>query len=48
MLRAPFSLEKITWNESTGKVIYRSSRSWHTCCRSMDLVQTPSKVIRWM
>ena len=30
LLRAPFSLEKITWNESTGKVIYRSSRSWHT------------------
>ena len=30
LLRAPFSLEKITWNESTGKVIYRSKRSWHT------------------
>jgi len=30
LLRAPFSLEKITWNQSTGKVIYRSSRSWHT------------------
>ena len=29
-MRAPFSLEKITWNESTGKVIYRSKRSWHT------------------
>jgi hypothetical protein len=32
LLRAPFSLEKITWNESTGKVIYRSKRSWHTKC----------------
>jgi hypothetical protein len=31
-LRAPFSLEKMTWNESTGQVIYRSSRSWHTKC----------------
>lgn len=30
LLRAPFSLEKITWNETTGKVIYRSSRSWRT------------------
>ena len=30
LLRAPFSLEKITWNESTGKVVYRSKRSWHT------------------
>jgi hypothetical protein len=30
LLRAPFSLEKITWNEATGKVIYRSSRSWRT------------------
>ncbi len=30
VLRPPFSLEKITWNESTGKVIYRSKRSWHT------------------
>jgi len=32
LLRAPFSLEKITWNESTGKVIYRSKRNWHTKC----------------
>jgi len=32
LLRAPFSLEKITWNESTGKVIYRFKRSWHTKC----------------
>jgi len=30
LLRAPFSLEKMTWNESTQKVIYRSKRSWHT------------------
>lgn len=30
LLRAPFSLEKITWNESTKQVIYRSERSWHT------------------
>ena len=30
LLRAPFSLEKITWNEKTRKVIYRSKRSWHT------------------
>jgi len=32
LLRAPFSLEKITWNESPGKVIYRSKRNWHTKC----------------
>jgi hypothetical protein len=32
LLRASFSLEKITWNESTGKVVYRSKRSWHTKC----------------
>ena len=30
MLRAPFSLEKIHWNEKTKQVIYRSKRSWHT------------------
>ena len=30
LLRAPLSLEKITWNETTRKVIYRSKRSWHT------------------
>ena len=30
MLRAPFSLEKVTWNEKAKKVIYRSKRSWHT------------------
>jgi hypothetical protein len=30
MLRAPFSLEKVTWNEKSQKVIYRSKRSWHT------------------
>ncbi len=30
LLRAPFSLEKITWNQTTRQVIYRSSRSWHT------------------
>jgi len=30
LLRAPFSLEKITWNQSTCCVIYRSSRSWRT------------------
>ncbi|MGD7653931.1 MAG: IS91 family transposase [Verrucomicrobiales bacterium] len=28
LLRAPFSVEKITWNATTRKVIYRSSRSW--------------------
>jgi hypothetical protein len=30
LLRAPFSLEKITWNEKTHRVIYRSNRSWRT------------------
>ena len=30
LLRAPFSLQKITWKESTGQVIYRSGRCWHT------------------
>jgi hypothetical protein len=30
MLRAPFSLEKVTWNEKAKKVIYRSKRSWLT------------------
>jgi hypothetical protein len=30
MLRAPFSLEKVTWNKKAKKVIYRSKRSWHT------------------
>ena len=30
LLRAPFSLEKILWNETSGQVIYRSERSWHT------------------
>ncbi len=30
LLRAPFSLEKITWVEKTKRVIYRSSRSWRT------------------
>ncbi len=30
LLRAPFSLEKITWNETARKVIYRSKRNWHT------------------
>ena len=30
LLRAPFSLEKIHWNEKTRQVIYRSKRSWHT------------------
>jgi hypothetical protein len=30
LLRAPFSLEKIIWNETSGQVIYRSERSWHT------------------
>jgi len=30
LLRAPFSLEKMTWNATTGQIIYRSSRSWHT------------------
>jgi len=30
MLRAPFSLEKVTWNHTSQKVIYRSKRSWHT------------------
>jgi len=32
LLRAPFSLEKMTWNATTGQIIYRSSRSWHTKC----------------
>mgnify|MGYP004114240233 CR=1 FL=1 len=30
LLRAPFSLEKITWVEKTRRVIYRSRRSWRT------------------
>jgi len=30
LLRAPFSLEKITWVEKTKRVIYRSSRNWRT------------------
>ncbi len=30
LLRAPFSLEKITWIEDTGSVVYRSRRSWRT------------------
>ena len=30
LLRAPFSLEKITWKKETGTVIYRSERSWNT------------------
>ncbi len=30
LLRAPFSLEKITWKKETGTVIYRSKRSWNT------------------
>ena len=30
LLRAPFSLKKITWNQQTRSVIYRSKRSWRT------------------
>ena len=30
LLRAPFYLQKITWNPDTKSVIYRSRRSWHT------------------
>ncbi len=30
LLRAPFSLEKITWNETTRTVLYRSKRNWRT------------------
>lgn len=30
LLRAPFSLEKITWIEKTKRVIYRSRTSWRT------------------
>ncbi|MCB1233436.1 MAG: transposase [Verrucomicrobiae bacterium] len=30
LLRAPLSLEKITWNQTSRKVINRSKRSWHT------------------
>ena len=30
LLRAPFSLQKITRNPNTKTVIYRSRRSWHT------------------
>ena len=30
LLRAPFSLEKITWKKETAAVIYRSKRSWNT------------------
>ena len=30
LLRAPFSLQKITWNEKTATVIYRSGHNWKT------------------
>jgi len=30
LLRAPFSLQKITWKEETATVIYRSGRNWKT------------------
>ena len=30
LLRAPFSLQKMTWNPDIKTVIYRSRRSWHT------------------
>lgn len=30
LLRAPFSLEKITYNSATGSVLYRSDRHWRT------------------
>ncbi len=30
LLRAPFSLEKITYNPATGSVLYRSDRHWRT------------------
>ena len=32
LLRAPFSLQKITWKEETATVIYRSGRNWKTKC----------------
>ena len=30
MWDTPFSLEKITWNETTRTVLYRSKRNWRT------------------
>ena len=30
LLRAPFSLQKITWKPETATVIYRSRRNWRT------------------
>lgn len=30
LLRAPFSLEKVTWNKTSPKVLCRSKRNWHT------------------
>jgi hypothetical protein len=30
LLRAPFSLEKITYNSDTGAILYRSARHWRT------------------
>ena len=30
LLRAPFSLEKITYNADAGSVLYRSERHWRT------------------
>ncbi len=30
LLRAPLSLEKMSWNAATRTVLYRSARSWHT------------------
>ncbi len=30
LLRAPLSLEKMSWNATTRTVLYRSARSWHT------------------
>jgi hypothetical protein len=39
-LRHPFSLQKITWNESTKTVIYRSKRH-HTIKRNFEIFKAP-------
>jgi hypothetical protein len=40
LLRHPFSLQKITWNETTKTVIYRSKRH-HTTKRNFEIFKAP-------
>jgi hypothetical protein len=40
LLRAPFSLEKITYNPATGSVLYRSERHWRTR-RNFEVFSAP-------